>query len=276
MATETNTQRCGMELNVPDAEYRAAEGLSQSALKEFARTPAHYRAYIQTESRQTPAQRLGELVHRAVFQSDFYQQSVVVAPKVNRTTKEGKAAWSQFEAAHMGKEFVSADDAALIAQIVEAVLGHPEAAALLQSGWAEASAWGECPVTGVGCKGRFDWFDEGRILDLKTTEDASPAAFARSTVNLRYHWQAAHYLALAEMIGVPAPQFAWIVVEKSPPFGVALYHLTPEDLERAHSERLALLRSFAECLEQDDWPCYPTAPQALSLPPWAWSKAAAS
>ena len=67
---ETKFKRIGIELDVPDAEYRASDGLAQSALKEFARTPAHYRAYIQTPPKQTPAQRLGELVHRAVFQTD--------------------------------------------------------------------------------------------------------------------------------------------------------------------------------------------------------------
>jgi hypothetical protein len=33
-------QRIGLELDVPDTEYRASPGLTQSALKEFARTPA--------------------------------------------------------------------------------------------------------------------------------------------------------------------------------------------------------------------------------------------
>ncbi len=261
----------GLKLDLPDAEYRAAPGLAQSALKEFARTPAHYRAYLQAPSKQSAALRYGELVHRAVFQPDLYRDSVVTAPKVNRATKAGKEIWEEFQAHYPDKEFVTEEEATGIECLVEALHQHPETARILKAGHAEVSAWGRDDETGVLCKGRFDWWNSANIYDLKTTEDASPAAFARSATNFKYHWQAAHYLALAQAIGFTAYDFIWIVVEKSPPFGVAIYRLAASDLKRAQDERMHLLRHFAWCVERDEWPCYSEYAQVLNLPRWAWS-----
>lgn len=269
-----NIRFAGIELDVPDAQYRAAPGLSQSALKEFARSPAHYRKYLQREPKQTPAQRLGELVHRAVFQPAAYESSTLAVPKLSRTTRAGKEARAELEAAHPGREFVEPEEAQLIAGIVASLSAHPGVASALSSGLAEVSAWGSDAVTGVWCKGRFDWLrlSEGQIFDLKTTDDAAPTAFARAAVNFKYHGQVAHYLELGRAVGLTAPTFTWIVVEKSPPYAVALYQLDPTDLRRAADERHALLERFALCSARDDWPAYPDEVQELSLPPYAWTR----
>ena len=65
----------------------------------------------------------------------------------------------------------------------------------------------------------------------------------------------AYYMTLARDAGIPVESFVFIVVEKEPPFGMALYTLDADDLEMAMNERRALLRAFAVCQANDDWPC---------------------
>jgi hypothetical protein len=82
-----------------------------------------------------------------------------------------------------------------------AMLGHPAAALLLGiSGEAETTHMWTDATTGLQCKCRPDWISEdgGILVDLKTTEDASPREFQRSIAKWRYHVQAGWYMAAIE------------------------------------------------------------------------------
>ena len=271
----TNEQFEGVELDVPDADYRAAEGFSCSEMKEFARTPAHYRALKENPKPTTPARRIGQLTHLAVFDPNAFDASTTVAPIVNKRTNAGKEALAEFELANQGKDMVTQDELDLVLSIAGAVRAHPIVSEHLQVGFAEVSVWARDPETEVLCKGRLDWLTgDGLILDLKTTEDAGQDAFARSVANYKYDLQTAQYLSLLAAAGRAANEFMFIAAEKSPPFGVAVYTLYREDIEQAMAERRILLHRFAECLESDVWPNYDTAPARLSLPGWSRKKSA--
>jgi threonyl-tRNA synthetase len=60
-------------LSLPEGQYRAAEGISKSLLDWIAppRTPAHYKAKVSglITDEQTPAMRLGSMIHRAILGS---------------------------------------------------------------------------------------------------------------------------------------------------------------------------------------------------------------
>ena len=79
--------------------------------------------------------------------------------------------------------------------------------------------------TGLQCKCRPDWIsaDGGILVDLKTTEDASPREFQRSIAKWRYHVQAGWYMAGIEAAyGTRPSGFIFIAVEKKPPFAVGV------------------------------------------------------
>jgi exodeoxyribonuclease VIII len=107
------------------------------------------------------------------------------------------------------------------------------------------------------------------VADLKTTEDASPAAFARSVATYRYHVQAAFYLDGLRACDAQIDAFAFVAVEKTPPYLVAVYSADEICLARGREEYRADLLTFAECLRTDCWPGYPPFVQPLSLPAWA-------
>jgi len=137
-------------------------------------------------------------------------------------------------------------------------------------GRAEQSIKWRCVETGAICKSRLDWIIPGAIVDLKTTADASPTAFARSVASYRYHVQDAFYSQAAASAGLDSEHVVFVCVESSPPYSVALYQL--DDAARTEGRRLYLrdLETYMRCMERDEWPAYPTDIQTLSLPAWAY------
>lgn len=164
--------------------------------------------------------------------------------------------------------------------VAAAVHSHPAASALLTSarGVAERSVyWREGRIL---CRCRPDWWrDDGVLVDLKTTADASPEAFARSVAKYRYHVQAAYYLdgcrkaiKQAGINGVKPPKaFVFIAVEKTPPYNVGVYRLNSEAEELGREEYKRDLVSYARCHQSKAWPGYSENIESLSLPRWYFS-----
>lgn len=146
------------------------------------------------------------------------------------------------------------------------------------------------------------------IGDLKTTEDASPEGFAKSIANWRYDVQHAYYmdgtrLALEQGKCTPPHEgkaelsvywtdpvtgvlcrcrpdfwrgypkhFAFIAVEKKPPYAVGVYVLDSEGVEIGRAQYQHDLRVYAECVRTGVWPGYGDKIQTISLPGWHANK----
>ncbi|EFJ2475477.1 hypothetical protein G5Z15_003800 [Escherichia coli] len=146
------------------------------------------------------------------------------------------------------------------------------------------------------------------IGDLKTTEDASPEGFAKSIANWRYDVQHAYYmdgtrLALEQGKCNPPQEgkaelsvywtdpvtgvlcrcrpdfwrgypkhFAFIAVEKKPPYAVGVYVLDSEGVEIGRAQYQHDLRVYAECVRTGEWPGYGDKIQTISLPAWHANK----
>lgn len=252
-----------MHTTMPASEYHAHPAVSKSVLDRIARTPAHARAYLDGQRDDpTPAMLFGAALHCAVLEPGRFATDFAVF-EGDKRTKEGKARYEELAA--RGATIISANDRDTIDDIVASVSNHKTAADLLTTGISESSLFWVDPVSGLECKCRPDWLrEDGICVDLKTTEDASPAGFARSVVNYRYHVQAAHYLA-----GTEASRFIFVVVEKKAPHAVAVYELDADALEIGRSLRARDLAAYASCCEFGVWPGYPNDVQPLSLPRWA-------
>ena len=126
-------------------------------------------------------------------------------------------------------------------------------------------------ATALRCKARLDYYREdlGVVFDVKTCEDARPAQVERDLVKWGYHLSAAHYLAGLRALGLPADNFAWIFVEKKPPYAIGLYMASPALLDQAGREWADLMARFARCRAANDWPGYPAAFMTIDLPVWA-------
>jgi exodeoxyribonuclease VIII len=260
-----------------NADYHRHLAVSKSGLDQIAKSPLHYWARYLDPNRvwpePTPAMRLGTALHTHVLELDQWDKQIAIAPgDINRRTKEGREQWAAFEADAKRKTVITADDAEVVMAMGRSVWRHPAAAMLLHwQGKAETTHMWTDPTTGAECKCRPDWLtnDGNLIIDLKTTEDASPRAFQRSVANYRYHVQASWYLdGIEAATGYRPDQFIFICVEKKPPYAVAVYAADAEMVQIGAETAARDLARLVECKASNTWPGYSDQIEPLSLPAW--------
>lgn len=255
---------------IPDDEYNNHPGLSQSGAKELLRSPRHFQEYLNRDrSEQTPAQRLGTLIHLASLQPRVFDATIVVAPECDKRTKEGKEIWASFQSSlQPGQEAITAKDGELVTAVSIAARAGLDK---LMKDYDGESMITEVPmvgrVNGTDIKGRLDAIittKDGRriVVDIKTTTDAG-TPFVKDIANYLYYLQAAWYTTLAH-----ADEFVILAVEKDAPNEWACYALDAE----AKQKGLALMNSaidlFRSCNTFKQFPGYPKEVQTVSLPKW--------
>ena len=265
--------------------YHANSAISHSKLELFRRRPiSYYRRFIaRTVARPetTEAFRIGSAAHCAVLEPDEFYARYAMRPEcIDRRTKDGKAAFAQFEAENAGKVVIGSDELGDVREIVAAVMNHPLASQLLAAGSPELS-WRVEPAGGMALQCRTDWFNPagcelsgGRpyVADLKTVESLDSDAFRnfeRACFSFGYHRQAGFYLPLiTEIIGSPVYDFYFIAVEKAEPYGVAVYRLSDAATARGHDETITDLLRLQACIKEQQWPNLPNDLREIGLPKW--------
>ena len=253
--------------------YHAAKGVSHSMLKHLHPTPAHLLAYLSEEREQTPAQIFGTLVHHRVLEPMRPLPQIVTKPKaVDLKTKDGKAWKAEQQAA--GRLILTESDFERINGCVNAIAKHPICQQIFADGKSEVSVFKNFSYGGtVLRKARLDWLPVGNALvDIKTTQDASPESFAREIFNFRYHSQAAYYLDIFnDSLERPAKEcFIIIAVEKNPPYEVALYNLHPRAIGKGRLLNVIDLGTYIDCVQRNEWPGYQRNVVTLDLPHFAY------
>lgn len=257
----------GIRYDLTDAEYFAHSAINCSGLKLIAsKTPAHFK-YQQTAPRkETPAMFIGSAVHCATLEPEAFDERYIVAPKIDKRTKDGKAAWAELEAS--GKVVLSEDDGEQVMRIAHAVRANKSAAKLLTNGKAEVAVFSEIDGQAVKCK--CDYLRENvAVIDLKTTDDASEKGFMKSVLNYGYHQQAAFYMDVMQAVGQPVERFVFVVVEKTAPFLVAIHELSDEFVELGRELNRKALAMYEDCSITGNWYGYDENITLISPPFWA-------
>lgn len=255
-------------IDLPADEYHAdRSAVSKGWLDMIDRSPAHLKLYLDGARREpTPAMMLGSLIHTAVLEPDLLPTEYAVAPQVDRRTKVGKAAYAEWLEEHANMTHVTSEQMDTAIAVRDAVMQHRAASALLSKGSPEQTVVWRDAGTGEKCKARADWLRDSMTIDLKSTSDARPEAFAKSIANFRYDVQAAHYSD-----GFERDRFVFIAVEAQPPYGVAVYVADPSIFERGNTLRDRNLDTYSACMARNHWPGYEDTIQSISLPAWARS-----
>ncbi len=243
-------------------EYRKDPGVNKSTLWEIRKSPAHYRWAVdhQGEEEDTPAMKLGRAVHMAVLQPDEFVKHYAVAPDVDRRTKDGKAAYSQFLAEHEGCEVLTEDEFDTINDMAMSVRRNSFLKPEMMEKTEMPLFWDD-PRTGIRCKCRIDAVvpmgEKALIVDLKTTADASTEAFTRDAIRMGYHVQAAHYMNGIREQGVYRnPEWWFVAVEKKPPYAVNMIRMSDSMLDAGKFKLIDLMSQLDMCLIDDEWPGY--------------------
>ena len=227
--------------NMPDAEYRADPGISNSMLKTIAECYAKQK-YIKKPV--TMALLIGRAVHLATFQPDYdLTLEFVAAPDVKGykgmgTKDKPNLTWGRLAAGNPSdKDKEKHPDIEKIAEkvragaalmlhgsldevriIAEAVRSHPEVAEWVAEGEAEVSYFAETP-DGIRIKCRVDWEIPSKRLDLKTAENAALVGeqnFKSAIWKFRYDQQRVFYAIVIREAGFSTAgfDFEFVVADK--------------------------------------------------------------
>ena len=203
--------------------------------------------------------------------SDF-ENEYSVMPAVDRRTKAGKAEYQRFVDELGSRTPVSQGLFDEVSAMASAVKAHPAVKKLLCGGKAEESFfWDE---NGIECKCRPDYLKNKIAVDLKSTSDASPAAFEKSAYNYRYHVQAWWYLHGLNKCGIEVTDFIFIAFEKNPPYAVCIYAADDLMLELGEREAMKNLEAYRQSSKTGIWYGYEKDAliHSLSLPDWVVRK----
>jgi exodeoxyribonuclease VIII len=156
-----------------------------------------------------------------------------------------------------GKIPMPANDYKNMMSMLNAIQRHHSAPGLLFDAYTEQSFYvtdefgvlRKCRADAISRCGQY-------VLDLKTTDDVSDAGFGRTIAQRRYHVQGAWYLDILHMLyGSDAPKtFAFIAVEKTRPFDVAVHYLTDAQIELGRMIYRRDLDRLLECERTNYWP----------------------
>ncbi len=258
-----------MLIRQPLDQYLQSAALSSSDLKAVLRSPAHYIAHKSAVRVESKAQRIGTLAHCAILEPARYNP--IISPKVDRRTKEGKALWEAFLASAVDRDVIDADEAIAVDGMVAAVRESAAAQKLLKSGEAEVSCFATYDHTEVRCRPDWHCAERRLIVSLKTAEDAAPDAFARQVASYRYHLQmAVEMYAMKEEWGADG-DYAWLVVEKEPPYAVSLFRPDPHMVSIGFKLLADAVSLFQDAVARDAFAeSRYRFNEEISLPRWAW------
>lgn len=253
--------------------YNELKALNYSGAKILVgRSPLHYQAWLnRTEEEETPALRIGRLVHLASLQPDVFDATIKVAPKCDKRTKEGKEIWATFQTMlQPGQEAISEQDGELVTNV--SIAARDGINCVRKAIGSDKPAVVETAYTamykGANIKGRPDMViptaDGNVIIDVKTCGDAGKP-FARDVAQYMYHLQAAFYTTL-----VPnCTGFYFVAVEKEAPHAFAIYKLDEASLAEGQRLMDSAIELYKQCNLFRAYPGYPSTPQVLSIPRWA-------
>mgnify|MGYP007071595526 CR=1 FL=1 len=250
-------------LNMPEDAYHGTPAVSQSLLKQIARSEAHGKAWLDgIREEPTPAMMLGRAIHAAILEPARFADRYVVI-EGDRRTAVVKAQLAAAQEA--GQMVLRPDEYETCIGMAGACREHATVAALLGNGGnAEVSVfWDD---DGLPCKARADWVsaDGATLVDIKSTDDASPAAFTRAIYRYGYAMQDAHY-----RIGFRAEDMVFVAVEKEPPHAIGVYRIAPEWRGMATERRSVLMAKWMSAVEFGRYPAYPLEIVNLEAPAWA-------
>ena len=221
--------------------YYSRDAISASLLKSVIKQSAVHAEERMKPTEGTPATRLGTAFHASILEPENWSDLIAVSPACDRRTKVGKEVYADFLKTSANKTIITPDQDQLIAGMLQSARAHPEVLRLFEECYSiEFQTFFD--IDGIDCKAMIDMCHEnGTIVDVKTTQDASPESFKKASANWLYHLQLAWYANAMGIVGDDknisekkdfSKVNAYIIaVESSAPFAVAVYKFSTEALE---------------------------------------------
>lgn len=267
------------------SNYFDNPALSQSKLKEFKKSPKHYWSkYVDPERKEeepTEEMKFGKALHCSILEPDLFKNNYMVIPKIDKRTKDGKAEYASYMQLSMGKEIISDENLKDI-ELMNNVLFSKDSSKLLKcGGLVEHELYWRDNEFDIDCKAKLDVFIQpnnvfknGVIVDIKTTQDATPDVFTRSIDKYGYYNQAAFYCNAVKQIynTVDLPMFIIIAMEKTSPYEINFFELDNKSIKFGIRENKQLMSKYKECLTTGNYHGYEDKINSISLPAYKLNK----
>lgn len=250
------------------------EYISCSALKQYLKSPAHYKAYIEEEREQTPALIFGSFYHLMILEPAKVKEEFITELDRPDKTKIMRAQMNKQWKENSDKTYINMKDVGLVLDMKKVLNDNENLKYLINKGVNEVSYYLE-DLEGVKVKCRPDKITENAIIDLKTCEDASVEGFTRQIFKYGYHIQAAMYLDILQQITGKERQFIFLAQEKKKPYAYQIFRVDNTILEQGRYEYKELLKLHKKCLERNEWLGYESFSDSeygvvdLTIPGWA-------
>lgn len=250
-----------------DEEYFASEGINNSFLIQFDRSPAHALTGIE----KTKAMGLGTILHKFVLENEFFYKTYVIAPEgmMDRRLKEYKA----FANEHEGKEIILYSDLQELEQIKQNIDNYIledniSIAEVFCESQSEIAFFWEEEINGKNIlrKGKADKLylgeDYNICFDVKKVENC--LTFWRSVRDYRLDRQAATYIDGITALTQKPTHFYFLSVEMTAPFGVKCYQLDESIIHNARVENLNSIMKWQDWRERGSKPeLYPNGIETI-------------
>ncbi len=262
--------------------YAAEPGFRSSWLHKLKVSPQHFQATLNQPDEDTPAKKLGRLVHSIFENGEQFIDLMKVQPTFTGLTKDGRPSTQSAEAKQAKKEWFSSlpkdtivvtqDELEILIGIANQVKNSRLLTNMLKGSVRESSLWVKDPATDLLLKIRPDFvMQSGWIADLKTTrlyaKDFPREIFSDKYNSRFYILNAAFYVHCAKLAGLSkSDNITMISLETFPPYGFKCFNLDMGCLSIGFQWVDHLLKQYAECLASNKWPGYTEEVTGLAPP----------
>lgn len=242
--------------NATHAEYHGdTSRISHSSKELFLQSRALYFQHIVLESTLRPQTRdmfLGTLLHMLVLEPDLFWQTYYQIPQsLSKNTKYNKQAKIELANENAGRLPVKEQDVTKVMLWHDALFANREIRKLLEmEGPVEQSVIWTDEETGLPLKCRRDKVvpELHVILDIKTCQHASPAAFANACLKFGYHRCADWYMQGEHALTGEPPRYLFAAVSKATG-QAALHELGQRSTDLGYQQNREVLLELARCYD---------------------------
>jgi len=228
-------------------------GLSSSGMKSiYHNTPAKYKAFKDNpESGSRDALVFGRAVHKKILEPEEFDKEYFIYPG---EVRKNSAAYKKYVEDANGRELIKSTAMEDIIGMEESLRNHYNFLELLRSGFNERAMFVYDKEFNAVLRVKVDADTKDKVIDLKTTTDASPEAFAGSAAKFGYDIQSWLYLRIAELGGDKKKMFGFVAIEKTRPYLVNGLVINQEDINY-YTDKICrkVLEEYAYCIETGDW-----------------------
>jgi len=251
-----------MDINVYHTDK---EFVSASSVKEGIKSMAHFNLQRTKPSERKSHFDFGNVFEIALLDSingtRFFDEKVIIFDVENRPeqtkgiTSNINQEWKKgiLNGLKYVIEKTGAESMETLHEMLQSCMRDATIQKVLKNTTYQESYFWTDKTTGLKCKSRPDLRKNGKgiIIDIKTTKDGSPKAFAKDVANLEYPIQAVMQMKGAIQSGAveKMESYYWLAVEKVAPYNVTLYEFQMDDWQFVDDKLTYYMTKIKESLD---------------------------